>query len=606
MKGRWIAAAGILVAVHLAVVVAVSTPAPHSGGDNAAYLSLGASLLSGAGYIELWDPAEPPHAKYPPAYPLLLALAMALGATTWGAFKALSGALVIGAGLLVLGWAGNRRGPVFGGCVALLAVVSAGWMEASRWVLSEPLFLVGVFAAAWAADRAGLLWGVPGRREGEGEVPGAPASASRAARARAPAPGAAAPPASAPGVAPRTRTWWLALAAGGAALTLFTRTAGLPVLVALLALLAWNRRWRALAATGGGMALPVLLWVLRGRAAGEGAYQDEFWLANPYDPSLGTVGLAGLAGRVWTNLELYLGRVLGGEWWGAFGPLEGRVAWLGVALVLLALAGWGLRIARGRAGLAELILPLYGGLVLLWPQVWSGDRFVLPLYPLLLFWAGESLLQAGGWVAARAGRPRLAPASALAAALLLAVPAVPGIQDKAELAGYCRELSTLDPYVCYGESFQGFRDAAEWTGVNLPADAVVINRRPRSFFAMGGPPGRVFPFFEDAAPLLELADEIGARYLLVDQADGISQAYLPAIVFSRPEAFCWIEQWQGGAALLGILPAAERSGEPLDDGAVAPCDLDGVDWLRDGPRRMPRGWGHQVPVAVSRPLRRLR
>jgi hypothetical protein len=584
MKGRWLAAAGVLLAIHLVVVAAVYTPAPHSGGDNAAYLSLGASLLSGAGYVELWDPAEPPHAKYPPAFPVVLAFAMALGATTWSTFKVLSALLVVTGGALVLAWAGTRRGPVFGGAVALLTVLSAGWIEASRWVLSEPLFLVGVFAALWGADRAGLRFGIPSRLPAPPDDPVAPGS-----------PGAS-----------RASGRWVAVAAMGAVLTIFTRTAGLPLLLALLVLLAWTRRWKALALAGGATALPVLLWILRGRSAGEGAYQDEFWLANPYAPGLGTVDAAGLARRVVTNLELYVGRVLGGEWWGGFALTSGLVAGLGVLLVLVALAGWGMRIAKGRAGLAELFLPLYGGLVLLWPQVWSGDRFVLPLYPLLLFWAGEALLAGGSWLAARAKRPRLAPGWAVAGALALAIPAGFGAFDKADLAGFCRGLTTVDPYACYGEAFQGFRDAAEWSAVNLPATAVVINRRPRTFFAMGGPPGRVFPFFEDAAPLLELADEVDARYLLVDEGDGISQAYLPAIVQSRLGAFCWIRQWQGGAVLLGILPPGERGASPSDDGAVAPCDLEAVSWVRAGLERTPRAWGHQVPVAVSRPLRRLR
>jgi hypothetical protein len=586
MKGRWLAAVGVLLAIHLVVVAAVFTPAPHSGGDNAAYLSLGASLLSGAGYVELWDPAEPPHAKYPPAYPVLLAFAMALGATTWGAFKVLSGVLVVTGGALVLAWAGTRRGPVFGGVVALLTVLSAGWIEASRWVLSEPLFLVGVFVALWGADRAGLRFGIPGRRA---EPPGAePPGASEA-----PEPDA-------------TSGRWVAFAAVGAVLTLFTRTAGLPLLLALLVLLAWTRRWKALAVTAGAAALPVLLWIVRGRSAGEGAYQDEFWLANPYDPALGTVGVAGLADRVVTNLELYLGHVLGVEWWGRFPPTEALAGVLGVLLVLVALAGWGTRIVKGRAGLAELFLPLYGGLVLLWPQVWSGDRFVLPLYPLLLFWAGEALLAAGSWLAARAKRPRLAPAGAVAGAVALAIPAGFGAFDKADLAGFCRGLTTIDPYACYGETFQGFRDAAEWSAVNLPATAVVINRRPRTFFAMGGPPGRVFPFFEDAEPLLELADEVDARYLLVDEGDGISQTYLPAIVRSQLNAFCWIREWQGGAVLLGILPPEARAVSPQEDGTVAPCDLANGSWVRAGFERNPRVWGHQVPVVVSRPLRRPR
>ncbi|CAN5802833.1 hypothetical protein BH23GEM11_BH23GEM11_04780 [soil metagenome] len=569
---RWWLAGGGLLLVHALVLWAVHLPAPHTGGDNAAYLSLASSLAAGTGYTELWDPLAPPHAKYPPAYPLLLTLMMAGGATTWGAFKLLSAVLVAAAGLLVFAWAGGRRGPVFGAGVALATVVAAGWVEASRWILSEPLFLVAVFLALWSADRAGLRL----RIRADPTRPGPPRAAA-----------------------------WLGVAAGAALLTLFTRTAGLPLLLGFLGVLVWGRRWRALGGVVAVAALPVVLWMLRGRAAGEGAYQDEFWLANPYDPGLGTIGLGGLFMRGWTNLEFYVTGVLGQEWWGGVLP-AGAVALLGALIVTLALVGWGRRVFRGEGGLAELFFPLYGGLVLVWPEVWSGDRFVLPLYPLLLFWGAEAVCAGLEALRARAPGFRL-PAVALAvpALLVLLVPAVPGLQQRAEQAGACRERGLVDPFACHGAPFQRFRDAAVWAGANLPADAVVINRKPRIFHTLGGTPGRVFPFFDDPEHLLTQARELGARYLLVDRVDGVSARYLPGILRARPESFCWIRNWGEEAVLLGIVgpDAPPSSPRGLDqDGAFVDC---GAAWFEPGVDRPQRRWGHRIPVVVSPPSRRL-
>lgn len=586
----WWIAGGLLLVLHAVVLAMVALPAPHTGGDNAAYLSLASSLASGTGYTELWDPFEAPHAKYPPAYPLLLALAITLGASTWGAFKLLSALLVASAGVLVFAWAGSRRGPLFGAGVAGVAVLSAGWVEASRWVLSEPLFLVAVFLALWGADRAGLRLRRKARSESE--------------RATQPGPGGES------GGGPGQGAW-LALAAAATLLTLFTRTAGLPLLVGLVALLAWERRWRAVAGTVAFAAVPVLLWVLRGRRAGEGAYQDEFWMANPYDPAMGSIGLGGLLVRAWNNLKLYVGEVLGGEWWGAWSLPSGALATLGGIVVLLALAGWARRLHRGEGGLAELFLPLYGGLVLIWPEVWSGDRFVLPLYPLLLAWAAEAAL--AGVRATPVPRPGAVVAAL--ALVVLALPALGGVRDRAQVSSVCRELGAADPLACYGSGFQGFRDAAAWSGANLPAGAVVINRKPRIFHALGGTPGRVFPFFEEPGPLLAQAEELGARYLLVDRVDNVSAFYLPSVLEASMASFCWIQNWGPDTVLLGIRSAGEvaaREAEAVARGEEAPgTGSDGIEpceagWTRTEAERTPRRWGHQVPVVVSPPPRRLR
>ena len=70
---------GVVLAVQAVVLVVVFDPTPHNGGDNAGYLALAHSLVDRGAYLELWDPGEPPHTKYPPGFPVILAVMMALG-----------------------------------------------------------------------------------------------------------------------------------------------------------------------------------------------------------------------------------------------------------------------------------------------------------------------------------------------------------------------------------------------------------------------------------------------------------------------------------------------------------------------------------------------
>jgi hypothetical protein len=76
-----------LVLLHVALALLTFEPRPHTGGDNAAYITLARSLLERGAYLELWDPAEPPHTKYPPAFAGILAVAMAVGLQPWVQLK---------------------------------------------------------------------------------------------------------------------------------------------------------------------------------------------------------------------------------------------------------------------------------------------------------------------------------------------------------------------------------------------------------------------------------------------------------------------------------------------------------------------------------------
>ena len=116
---------------------------------------------------------------------------------------------------------------------------------------------------------------------------------------------------------------------------------------------------------------------------GGSEYISEFWLVDPYQPHLGTVGLGGPAGKGGQNLVAYVTQIIPAGILGDGLPL---VAPFGLALALFSLVGW-IRCLREGVGVAELFLPLYLGLVLLWPQAWSGDRFSLPLLPLMFFYA---------------------------------------------------------------------------------------------------------------------------------------------------------------------------------------------------------------------------
>ncbi|HEY0809208.1 MAG TPA: hypothetical protein VGD49_03565, partial [Longimicrobiales bacterium] len=121
----WIYAAA-LVLLHILLAYLVIEPAPHTGGDNAGYLTLAKSLLERHTYQDLYDPGEPLHTQYPPVFPAILALASLVGLKSWMQLKYLTIAFsALGVGFTYL-WIRRRRRPELAFGVALVMAVAPG------------------------------------------------------------------------------------------------------------------------------------------------------------------------------------------------------------------------------------------------------------------------------------------------------------------------------------------------------------------------------------------------------------------------------------------------------------------------------------------------
>jgi len=545
--------AGVLL-IQSIVVALVFTPQPHSGGDNAGYVSLAHSLLDRGSYLELWDPEEPAHTKYPPIFPAFLALALLLGAKSWAALKLVPAFSTVLAVAFTFLWARDRRGATLGVAVALLLGLSSSVVYYSQWVLSDPTFLAVTLAALWALQKGS---------DGEGPAEGK-----------------------------NRRELWLGVGMALVVLAYFTRSAGLPLVLATMVWLGFRRRGRALVVFALAFGLPAFLWWLRGSLLGGSEYVSEFWLVDPYQPELGTIGLEGLLNRTTENLVAYITRIIPE---GVVGDGLPVAPPLGVGFALLTLVGW-LRAVRREIGVAEIFLPLYLGLILLWPPVWSGDRFALPLLPLILFYSGVALLWLMGSFPTRLRRGAL-----LVLILGLAIPAGLHWSDLARGAGVCRE-STLAgrPRECLHPAQGEYLALAEWSGANLPEGVVVTTRKPRFFFLMSGVKALSIPLTSESDEFLDRIQAGGSRYVSLDLLDGVSGYYVYPVLLEHLGAFCGLVEVgsgeQVGTRLLGLKEEAE--GGVLQEGVAQNLARCPEEMLRDVPREEGGvgGWG--IPLLV--------
>ena len=223
---------------------------------------------------------------------------------------------------------------------------------------------------------------------------------------------------------------------------------------------------------------------------------------------------------------------------------------LGAGIVGLGVAGWAMRLRR--PGLAEVWLPLYLGLVLIWPAEWAGTRFLLPAVPVILLYAGEAVAA----LARRTPRPRLAGVAVVGALVLVSVPT---LRAQAEITAYCRkDYANGNVIPCFPPTWNDFLGLAATMRGRLPEGSAVIARKPTLWWAFSGYPSRVFPYSAEPDSLLRAAREAGARYVVMDYTDNVSPLYVAPIIMQRPQAFCVMHSLGSErAAVMGILPGAD-------------------------------------------------
>ncbi len=512
----------VLVAVHVLLCLLSFMPAPFTGGDNAGYMTLANSLLHEHKYLELYDPAHPAHTQYPPVFPLIIALAFSLSIKSWVGLKLIIVLFSATAVALSYLWLRRRRRSGIALGAGILLAVSPGVLELSHWELSDVPFWAFTMLALWAFERL--------RRSDDKRF---------------------------------------AIAVIASVLAYFTRSAGLPLVVAAIAWLAFRRRWQQLAIFAGVLIPLMFFWWLRAHNLKGGVdYVQQFWSVNPYAPELGRAHITDLFTRAWDNNTKYLFThtpIL------LTGQTNASLAILGLLVAVLSIVGWVRRLRK--PGVADFFYPLYIGLLYVWPAVWSGERFLLPALPLVLSYAGEGLVFIAGKLSVRT-----APAfGALATAFVLLL-ASPRIISEVRIGNVCTvEYFAGRPYACLAGQWQDFFGLAEWTRDSLPRDAVVLSRKDRMFYVLSGRTGRPYPMTRDFSEFLKTAKNAGARFVVLDHLDGLSSAYLTPVIASRPDAFCVIHATDPNSdAMLGIRLDASPSaplagaGESISLGMCAP------------------------------------
>ena len=499
--------------------------------DDGVYLAIGKALAEGEGLRYAGVPGEVPAAKFPPLYPVVLALLWlvfgSLGSVTLAAVW-LNLVLLTAAGTLLAVALRRSAGlePKTAVGVAALAFVAAHVWRVGLVTLSEPLFMALMFGAL-------ACWGTASRA---GDRRGAVLLSTLLTAA----------------VLTRSAGMALVLAFGLALWRARTLRAALAVAAPpLAASLAWGA-WAAARTESIPSGLRDVL----------GAYGP--WLARQTAEAPGQL-VEALPGHALRLVDLAFGPLLPG--------LSGPALYV-AAVALTPLIAFGLALLHGRLQPATWAVGAYIGMLLVWPYLdW---RLLVPLLPLLVVAAAVGTLEL--WHLGRSRIPRMALATlGLAWVSLLSGVSLWRAYDGWTASAYRVRAARLAAAV---EALE--RTAAPGAVVGAPEFWAALHLHggwrvsPSALFVpRAAQEGR--PAWGTPEEQIALWSETGIDHLLLEQGGTIHRAALDFVE----------ERCPGAVGVLATMPPQMLVRIDWYDGCAARLGLEAIPALPSGPEGGP-------------------
>ena len=471
------------------------------GGDNAVYYILGDSLSDGQGYTNVHEVGGRPNNHFPPGYPLILAFFMTFSKSI-SFLKFVSGLFFLGT--VLLSYRIFKRivdSNVLAFVLGIFIIFNGNIISSGNIMMSEIPFLffstLTIHLFMLSESRYNFLkdW----------------------------------------------RFWTMVLVA---AFSYHIRTAGIALIAGFLIYLAVNRKWLKAAAFGGGFALLSLPWILRGKALGGSNYINQLLQINPYRREDGMLGFGDLITRLMYNIERYVSVELPRTFFTSLDVnytmymrhLTGstdlppnytpETHWF-LGIVLIALIIYGVYSLKNYRSFVAFYLLGSAGILLLWPYVWFGTRFILPLIPFLI-------LGVVSGVDALIKRFNKGKGANPLLYLTLVLTLIPSVKQEAEKVDYQ-----------YPGKYADFLSMSRFVNDNLPPDAVVLNRKPGLFYLYGNRKSINIPSTLNYAEMQQAMDSAGVTHVIVD-AMGFADVgrYLIPFMQNNEIKFTGIQQIQ--------------------------------------------------------------
>ncbi len=455
------------------------------GGDNIVYYSLGKALAEGKGYVNAHLAGEPVMTGYPPMYPYMISKIIdpedepLSNIETVKKFNGLLFFLSMVLLFLTFARVGGNVHIAF--AVSVLCLFNAMLLEYSFIAMSEIPFMFFTALCLYFCTKIDFK-----------RVPY------------------------------KSAYFWATLVALLA--TYYTRALGLAVFGGIFLSFLLQKKWWYVVGITAGFVLGIMPWQNYVSSNGGSFYIKQLKAKNPYRMEEGNMsGLSDWGGRFIENLERYVGREIPyavyGEKFTKYmdpktgdpTPIQNSEMMLGLFVIGLALFGV-FKLPKHRWLILGIVLGTMS-IVMLWPEVWFGPRFIIPLIPIITFLFVFGLYKLVEFVIQKAAGENLKKVNPLVLQAIIILPVLlylgskmtPGVDKLEEAAGHK-----------YHPKYTNYFALAEWAKLNTPEDAIICCRKPAMFSFFSNRQCHMYRKKENRELILENFIEVGVDYVVLD------------------------------------------------------------------------------------------
>ena len=311
----------------------------------------------------------------------------------------------------------------------------------------------------------------------------------------------------------------------------YIRSQGIALFGGAFLFLLIQKNWKYLLATSVGFIALIIPWIIRNNnIGGTSPYEKALTYKDYYNRANGKMeGIDDWIDRFSENFSRYMSNEIPSALFG-YQP-DYSTGSMFTGFLILAIIGFGIFKAKKlQIAIASYILATFA-ILMIWPPVWTGVRFMLPIVPLLIFFFFSGIYHIIAFILIKMKSSEIIIHRYVPYAfILIAFIYTPKLEVLSKQAK--KPMESI---------YYTYFDLAKWTKKNLPEDAIILCRKPLLFHLFSEHYVHGFIKKNDQEEVLEIMKENKYTHIVL-YGDGLSQRYLVPIIQKYPNKFPVIQK----------------------------------------------------------------